>query len=124
MELSWARRGAATPGWHSHHLDAPVTGEGAHGKDEDMNDSASDPWDEADDDPWADYDHALLRRVAEGLVTTVAVRGREVEVMVQNGVVILEGTVATAEVKEAAGRRVWATPGVHDVCNMLVPDPR
>ena len=89
-----------------------------------MSDPAHDPRNDPDDDPWGDHDHALLRRVAEGLVTTVAVRGHQVEVMVQNGVVILEGTVPTPELREAAARLVWSTPGVRDLCNLLVPGLR
>ena len=81
------------------------------------------PADPVDDDFLADeVDQALVDRVAERLVAETEIRGRLVRVMVQNGVVILEGSVDTADVKAAAGRLAWATPGVFDVCNMLISD--
>ncbi|MEV4703136.1 BON domain-containing protein [Actinoplanes sp. NPDC049316] len=88
------------------------------------------PWEEPDDrhawddseDEWDESDLRLVHRVADGLVADTQIRGRHVQVTVQNGVVILEGAVDTAEVREAAGRRAWETPGVHDVCNMLMTD--
>lgn len=68
-----------------------------------------------------EVDDALVDRVAERFIASVDVRGRRVFVMVQNGVVILEGIVDSEESKHAAGRLAWQTPGVVDVCNMLVP---
>ena len=64
-------------------------------------------------------DELLVHLVAEGLAADRAVRGRHVDVTVQNGVVILEGEVASPASKEAAGRRAWSVPGVYDVCNRL-----
>ncbi|PRY20179.1 BON domain-containing protein [Pseudosporangium ferrugineum] len=78
-------------------------------------------WDDAEE--FADEaDLRLVHRVADGLVADTRIRGRHVQVTVQNGVVILEGAVDTAEVRDAAGRCAWSTPGVHDVCNMLMTD--
>ena len=68
-------------------------------------------------------DELLVHLVAEGLVADSAVRGRHVDVTVQNGVVIMEGEVASAAAKAAAGRRAWSVPGVHDVSNRLVVTP-
>ena len=64
-------------------------------------------------------DELLVHLVAEGLVADRAVRGRLIDVTVQNGVVIMEGEVASIEARAAAGRRAWSVPGVHDVCNRL-----
>lgn len=72
--------------------------------------------------PGDPYDEDLVERVAAGVVADVAIRGRRLQITVQNGVVILEGCVESAAAREAAGRRAWATPGVHDVCNMLATD--
>jgi osmotically-inducible protein OsmY len=69
-----------------------------------------------------EVDAALVDRVAERLIAEAEIRGRLVRVIVQNSVVILEGSVDSAAVKAAAGRLAWATPGVFDVCNMLVAD--
>lgn len=86
-------------------------------------------WQRSPAEPVADNDflvdeinEALVGRVAERLVAEAEIRGRLVRVMVQNSVVILEGSVDSAEVKAAAGRLAWATPGVVDVCNTLTTD--
>ena len=71
-----------------------------------------------------DNDELLVEMVADRLVADVRVRGRRMRVAVQNGVVILEGRVDSPEAKTAAGKQAWATPGVVDVCNMLVPETR
>ncbi|MEV6489079.1 BON domain-containing protein [Actinoplanes sp. NPDC051633] len=68
-------------------------------------------------------DDILVDLVAGGLLAESCVRGRRVTVMVQNRVVILEGEVDSEEAKKAAGRRAWSTPGVFDVCNLLVAPP-
>jgi len=73
---------------------------------------------------WNEFDELLVDRVADRLVADTEIHGRHVQVSVQNGVVILEGSVDSVDVKDAAGRCAWATPGVNDVCNMLVPDAR
>jgi osmotically-inducible protein OsmY len=67
-------------------------------------------------------DDVLVDLVAGRLIATAQVRGRQVCVSVQNGVVIMEGCVDSAESKRAAGRLAWSTPGVRDVCNMLSID--
>jgi osmotically-inducible protein OsmY len=96
---------------------------------------------EPDDDPHADesenrwildddnasfltdeIDDVLVEEVAGRFLTDTDIRGRHVQVSVQNCVVILQGSVESEAAKEAAGRQAWATPGVFDVCNMLVPD--
>jgi len=45
------------------------------------------------------------------------VHGQGLEILVQNGVVILFGELGSAEAREAAGRRAWTVEGVVDVCN-------
>lgn len=77
---------------------------------------------------WAgDGDSAVRRSVDEWIVERAAialardplVRGRRLEVEVQNGVVILVGVLASAESRDAAGRRAWTVEGVADVCNRI-----
>jgi osmotically-inducible protein OsmY len=51
------------------------------------------------------------------------VRGRRLEVVVQNRVVILLGEVESEEVRLAAGVVAWAVPEVYDVCNRLTVAP-
>jgi osmotically-inducible protein OsmY len=68
-------------------------------------------------------DDILVDLVAGGLMAESSIRGRRVTVMVQNRVVILEGEVDSEASKKAAGRRAWSTPGVFDVCNLLVAPP-
>ncbi|BCJ48658.1 hypothetical protein Asp14428_01330 [Actinoplanes sp. NBRC 14428] len=62
----------------------------------------------------------LLREAALGLARDPQVRCRELVIEVQNNVVIIEGYAESPAAKEAAGRRVWSTPGVRDVCNRLI----
>ncbi|KUL22811.1 BON domain-containing protein [Actinoplanes awajinensis] len=64
-------------------------------------------------------DVMLADRVADALRRDRQVRGRHVEILVQNRVVILLGEVDTVRASIAAGRCVWAVPGVFDVCNRL-----
>lgn len=45
--------------------------------------------------------------------------GNRVMVEVQNGVVVLEGLVATRALRALMHRLVWQVPGVTDVCNRL-----
>ena len=79
--------------------------------------AAGDEWPE---DYFLEVDEQLVHLVAEGLAGDRAVRGRHVDVTVQNCVVIMEGFVDSPEAKAAAGHRVWSIPGVHDVCNRLI----
>ena len=66
-----------------------------------------------------DADAGLVRLVAEALAGDPLVRGRHVDVTVQNRVVILEGEVESPHARDAAASRVWSVPGVYDVCNLL-----
>jgi len=71
-------------------------------------------------------DEWLAGRTAEALRMDPLVRGPYLEVMVQNGVVILLGELSSLEARQAAGRCVWRVSGVRDVCNRLSvaePDP-
>jgi osmotically-inducible protein OsmY len=77
-----------------------------------------DPGQDRDDDP----DEVLVDLVVGRLIATAEVRGRDVCVSVQNGVVIMEGYVDSAESKTAAGTLAWSVPGVTDVCNVLAVD--
>lgn len=69
-----------------------------------------------------EVDAALVDQVADRLMAASEIRGRLIRVTVQNSVVILEGSVESWAVRTAARRLAWATPGVLDVCNMLVAD--
>jgi osmotically-inducible protein OsmY len=77
---------------------------------------------ETDDFLVDEVDAALVDRIAGRLVAEAEIRGRLIEITVQNSVVIFEGSVESAAVKAAAGRLAWSTPGVFDVCNMLTTD--
>lgn len=84
-----------------------------------------DPW--RDDDADADRvytdeaDELLARRVADRFVNDPDLRSGHVVITVQNRVVILKGRVDSPVAKDAASRQAWATPGVFDVCNRLLP---
>ena len=64
-------------------------------------------------------DEWLVERTARALAGDPLVHGRRLEIEVQNAVVILLGKLASADAREAAGRRVWSVEGVRDVCNRL-----
>ena len=64
-------------------------------------------------------DELLAEQVAKALTADPRVRGARLEITVQNGVVILEGTLDTPAACEAARLRAWAVPGVQDVCDAL-----
>jgi osmotically-inducible protein OsmY len=68
-------------------------------------------------------DDVLVDIVAGRFMATAEVFGRLISVAVQNGVVIMEGTVDSVESKAAAGRLAWTTPGVVDVLNALEVNP-
>lgn len=85
-------------------------------------DGSFEQWDEYGTGLFADEDEVLVELVADRLLADVQVRGQNMLVTVQNCVVILEGHVESPEAKDAAGRQAWATPGIYDVCNLLVPD--
>jgi osmotically-inducible protein OsmY len=69
-----------------------------------------------------DAESRLSHLVAAEVNRDPQVSGGRMVVTVQNGVVILEGCADSAETRKAAVRRVWATSGVLDVCNMLTID--
>jgi hypothetical protein len=85
-------------------------------------DGGLEQWEEYGVGLFADEDEVLVELVADRLLADVQVRAQNMLVTVQNCVVILEGQVESPEAKEAAGRQAWATPGIHDVCNLLVHD--
>jgi osmotically-inducible protein OsmY len=77
---------------------------------------------------WADESDWVARRSADewlvdcaavALATDPLVHGRRLELLVQNGVIILLGELGSVEAKEAASRRAWTVEGVVDVCNRL-----
>ena len=64
-------------------------------------------------------DERLADRAAAALRCEPLLSGRRLEIIVQNGVVILIGELGSAEARAAAGSRVWRISGVADVCNRL-----
>ncbi|MCM4083808.1 BON domain-containing protein [Paractinoplanes hotanensis] len=93
----------------------------------------------SDPDDWSSYDEdeaptlpsrelieadiRIVDSVAAALACGMEVRGRRLEVVVQNRVVILLGEVESEEVRLAAGVVAWAVPEVYDVCNRLTVAP-
>jgi BON domain len=75
------------------------------------------------DDEVMDAEDFLTNLIAEEMIRDPDVRSGQMLVMVQNGVVILQGYVDTDDSRSAAVRRAWATPGVFDVCNLLTVGP-
>ena len=70
-------------------------------------------------------DEWLAGQAAEALRKDPLVRGRYLEIIVQNRVVVLRGVMNSAEACEAASRRIWTLSGVADVSNQLsVADDR
>ncbi|GIF01235.1 hypothetical protein Ari01nite_86990 [Paractinoplanes rishiriensis] len=66
----------------------------------------------------ADVDLAV--HAAHCLVEALAGDTYEIAVQAQNGVVVLEGVVASDRARTFAHRVVWAVPAVRDVSNRLV----
>jgi hypothetical protein len=64
-------------------------------------------------------DVRLTYQVAQGLQADALTRGSRITVEVQNGVVLLEGKVHDAAVKQKAADVARGTPGVRDICNVL-----
>jgi hypothetical protein len=67
-------------------------------------------------------DEWLAGQVAEALRKDPLVRGKYLEIIVQNRVVVLRGVMSSAEACEAASRRIWTLSGVADVSNQLSVD--
>jgi osmotically-inducible protein OsmY len=61
----------------------------------------------------------LAALIVDGIRQDPGVPAGDLWVEVQNGVVILRGTLHSAEAHEAALRRARGIPGVFDVCDML-----
>ncbi|WP_127507818.1 BON domain-containing protein [Actinoplanes solisilvae] len=66
-----------------------------------------------------DANERLAELVVQALSGDRQVRGRYVDVAVQNGVVTLRGELDSDSARAAARQRVWTLPGVRDVCDML-----
>ncbi|GIF01253.1 hypothetical protein Ari01nite_87170 [Paractinoplanes rishiriensis] len=64
-------------------------------------------------------DELIADRLAVSIKQNPQVRGRYLEIHVQNGVVILLGEVDTADARTVARGLAWAVPGVSDVCNRI-----
>ena len=64
-------------------------------------------------------DARLACRLLERMHRDPRLRRERICIEVQNRVVILDGTVRTAELGAAAGALAWRTPGVYDVSNRL-----
>lgn len=64
-------------------------------------------------------DERLAGRAAHALRLDPLVRGRRLEICVQNGVIILFGELESEDACDAAGRRAWDVDGVVDVSNQL-----
>jgi osmotically-inducible protein OsmY len=69
-------------------------------------------------------DDVIARWVADRILDDPAILSGHLVVDVQNGVVILEGRMDSAEACAAASRQAWATAGVRDVSNRLITAAR
>ncbi|RZT79654.1 BON domain-containing protein [Micromonospora violae] len=85
------------------------------------------PWFLPDDPPPlfptapASIDARLALRLLELMQRDPQLRHERICIEVQNGVVILQGTVTCTDVSREANARAWSIPGVHDVNNRLCP---
>ena len=95
-------------------------------------DSDPDDWYSCDQDDEAqvrpsraiiDADRRIVDGVAAALACSAYVRGRRLEVLVQNQVVVLLGEVGSEGARRAAGVVAWEVPEVFDVCNRLSVAP-
>lgn len=68
-------------------------------------------------------DDRLAGLAAEALSSDPLIRGSHLEVIVQNGVVILQGELESEDAREAARQRAWTLPGIRDVCDAVVTRP-
>jgi osmotically-inducible protein OsmY len=64
-------------------------------------------------------DARLACQLLERMQRHPLLRHERICIEVQNRVVILDGTVGTADISAEAGALAWRTPGVHDVNNRL-----
>ncbi|XVV10109.1 BON domain-containing protein [Actinoplanes sp. CA-131856] len=64
-------------------------------------------------------DETLADLTARALSADPKVCGHYLEIVVQNGVVILQGELDSDDAREAARQRAWTVPGVYDVCQMI-----
>jgi osmotically-inducible protein OsmY len=69
-------------------------------------------------------DLTLALAVIERLRGVRRLRQQLITVQAQNRVVILEGAVASADLRHLAAAHAWRTDGVYDVCNRLVVPTR
>ncbi|WP_250031080.1 BON domain-containing protein [Paractinoplanes maris] len=65
-------------------------------------------------------DSALAHRIADALAADERFRRQPLALQVQNGVVILTGTVESPEIYDEVTGRVRQTPGVRDLCDALI----
>ncbi|WP_213453497.1 BON domain-containing protein [Rhizomonospora bruguierae] len=65
-------------------------------------------------------DEDLARRVADRLGGDVRTCYERIDVRAHRGVVILDGTVSSADARKLAGTYAWSVRGTFDVCNALV----
>ncbi|WFF00245.1 BON domain-containing protein [Micromonospora sp. WMMD964] len=83
------------------------------------------PWFVPDDPPSlfqtgpTSADARLACQLLERMQRDLRLRHEHICIEVQNRVVILEGTVTSADVSAEAQARAWSIPGVHDVNNRL-----
>jgi osmotically-inducible protein OsmY len=77
-------------------------------------------WLQPSDDPEPGSDLHLALAVIDRLRAVRRLRHQQITVQAQNKVVILEGTVSSAELRTLAGASAWQTPEVYDVCNRLL----
>ena len=67
-------------------------------------------------------DEVVAERVVRAIFGDPHVRSGRLDVLVQNGVAILDGCVPSEDARAALIHRVRATPGVRDVVNMVTVD--
>jgi osmotically-inducible protein OsmY len=65
-------------------------------------------------------DQRLLHEVARALLDAPAVTDGSVDLHVQNGVAILEGSIGSQEARRAAAVVAASVPGIRDVCDVLL----
>ena len=68
------------------------------------------------------HDDVIARLLVGGLLGDEAVHAGRLDILVQNGVAILDGSVPSDDVRYAILLRAWATPGVRDICDLLTVD--